>query len=396
MNKFINNLKFNIAAFFKSAGYLKYFTEQVYKTYLNHNKIIHHRDGYPVYSLATPALFSRPAANFFVRLIYRVVQNRNIPNLMSFAVNDACNANCKHCSFFEGVDDKTKKVMTIGQCKKLIKDAQKLGVSIINFVGGEPLLRDDLPEIIKSVDKDLSTVILFTNGLLLSEKVGDLKSAGVDGVYVSIDSADEKKHDDIRGRKGIFKKAMEGIAAAKNAGLSVGISCCIDEDAFRGGELEKIIELGKKIGVHEILIFDAIPTGRLKKCNSLIDGNDWIEELIDFTEQYNSNYDYPGILVYSYATSYRSTGCSGGTSYFYVSPYGDISPCDFNHVTFGNILKEPLYKIWDKMSSINIYKQATWGGCKMKNSNYRSSEYVSSGCGYKDVCKSCDKAYTDK
>jgi len=376
-NKLITALRLKITTLLKGPSYLDEFTRQTYKTYLNHNKVIHYRDGYPVYSLSTPALFSKPAANFFARILYRIIQNRNMPNLMSFALTDTCNAQCAHCSFFDKESQRKGEVMTSQQCKKIIADAQEIGVSIINLLGGEPLMRGDIMEIIKSIDKDLSTVILFTNGWHLQEKAGDLKKAGLDGVYVSIDSADGAEHDKIRNRNGMFEKAMAGLSSAKKAGLSVGISCCITKDDYNGGKLEEIIELGREIGIHEILVFDAIPTGKLKDCGKLIDDNHWINDMIKFTEKYNKDDSYPGILVYAYATSHRSTGCSGGTSYFYVSPFGDISPCDFNHAVFGNALERPLYEIWDEMSSMDMYKQATWGGCKMKNAKYRDSIHVS-------------------
>src|SRR5690606_1218518 len=121
------------------------FVDIAYRTYLNHNKIIHFRDGRPVYSLMTPALFSQPAANFLSRALYRTIQNRNLPNLMSLAVNDVCNAGCQHCSFFTAVEEAGRSVLTLPQISQAIADAQDLGVSVINLVGGEPLMRDDLP-----------------------------------------------------------------------------------------------------------------------------------------------------------------------------------------------------------------------------------------------------------
>jgi MoaA/NifB/PqqE/SkfB family radical SAM enzyme len=346
---------------------------------LNHNKIIHFRNGYPVYSLSTPALYSKPAANFFARQMFRTIQNKNMPNIASFAVNDVCNANCEHCSFFSGVDEKSGKTLTLEEAKKLIKDIQELGVSVINFVGGEPLLREDLPEIIRSVDKDISTTIIFTNGFLLAEKAKKLKEAGLDSIYISLDSAEQKAHDLIRGTKGIFKKALDGIRIAKDLGFSVGISCCITPELFRKGEMEKIIDLGKDLGVHEVLVFDAMPCGRYKNRKDLIDNNDWVEEIIKVSEKYNSDPSYPGVLIWAYATSYRSVGCSCGTAYFYVSPYGDIMSCDFNHYKFGNIRKKPLYQIWDELSSLDVFKQAKWGGCKIKDSKYLIEKTVSPG-----------------
>ncbi|MBT6691003.1 radical SAM protein [Candidatus Parcubacteria bacterium] len=365
----------------RSIQYSIDFFERVYKIYLNHNKVVHWRDGYPVYSLSTPAVYSKPAVNLFSRSVFSTIQNRNFPNLMSFAVNDTCNVNCEHCSFFESADDRSRQILTLDQSKKLIEDAQELGVSVINIVGGEPLLRDDLPEIVSSIDKDLSIAILFTNGWFLEEKAEQLKQSGLDGVYISMDSANREEHDKRRRKDGLFDKALAGIQAAKKAGLTVGLSCTISEDDFRSGRLKAIIELGQELGVHEVLVFDMVPVGRAKSRDDLIDNRAWIEEMITFSKKYNKDKSYPGVLIYAYATSYRSTGCSGGTSYFYASPYGDISPCDFNHAGFGNILQKPLYKIWDELSTHPHFSQATWQGCKMKDSEFlNASDKKQSGC----------------
>src|SRR3989339_2170838 len=159
--KIFSKLRFKWFVSTQSINYSIDFFERVYQIYLNHNKIIHWRDGRPIYSLSTPAVYSKAAVNLFSRSVFSTIQNRSFPNLMSYAINDVCNVNCQHCSFFDSVNDKNRKVLDINQSKKLIKDAQELGVSVINIVGGEPLLREDLLEIISSIDKNLSIAILF-------------------------------------------------------------------------------------------------------------------------------------------------------------------------------------------------------------------------------------------
>ncbi|MBD3561002.1 radical SAM protein, partial [Planktothrix sp. FACHB-1355] len=173
--------------------------------------------------------------------------------------------------------------------------------------------------------------------------------------------------------------AMRGIQTAKKLGFSVGISTTMTPESYRDGELDRIVKLGKKIGIHEVLVFDALPTGRYKERQDLVDNNDWIEEMIQSARKYNQNPNYPGVVFFAYFTSHRSVGCSCGTSYFYVSPYGDIMSCDFNHAKFGNILEEPLWKIWDRLTTLPEFCQAKWGGCKIKDSEFRQKETVSSG-----------------
>ncbi|NEO84636.1 MAG: radical SAM protein [Spirulina sp. SIO3F2] len=357
------------------------FVQVLYRIYLNHNKIIHFRRGYPVYSLSTPAVFSPPAAHFIARALYRTIQNKNLPNLMSFAVNDVCNAHCEHCSFFEGVERPDGEVLTLAQAQDLIRAAQELGVSVVNFVGGEPLQRPDLPELIRAVDSQLSTTVLFTNGWLLRDSARELKRAGLDSIYVSIDRADPQAHDAFRQKPGLFDRAVAGIKTAKKLGFSLGISATLTPEAYADGELDRLVQLARKLGVHEVLIFDALPSGRYRDRADLIqsDQGDWVEQMIQSAWRYNQNPRDPGVVFYSYFTSHRSVGCACGTSYFYVSPYGDVMSCDFNHHSFGNVLTEPLWRIWERLTTTPEFCQSKWGGCKIKDAESRAQAIVSGG-----------------
>jgi MoaA/NifB/PqqE/SkfB family radical SAM enzyme len=360
-------------------GYTQDFIEAIYTRYLGHKKIIHYREGLPVYSLSTPAIFSKPMANFSTNLIFRVIQNRNLPSLVSYAVNDVCNAGCEHCSFFSAVEEKGRQVLNLDEAKKFISDIQDLGVSVINFVGGEPLLRQDLPQIIASVDKTKSTTVMFTNGLLLEERAASLKKAGLDSIYISIDCADAQEHDKFRRTPGLFIKAFKGIAAAKKLGFSVGISTTMTPESYKSGELLKIIELAKKEGVHEVLVFEAFPTGRYKNRKDLVNNHQWVDQMIESARELNKDPSYPGITFFSYFTSYKSTGCSCGTSYMYLSPYGDVMSCDFNHRKFGNILEKPLWQVWEKLTTDIEFCSSKWGGCKIKDEDLRNSGIVDDG-----------------
>jgi|GEM_PF-562799 len=389
MKAFLSKLRLKWFLSTRAFGFSMDHLEILYKIYLNHNKIIHYRHGYPVYSMFTPPVFSKPSANFMARLIYRNIQNKNLPNMMTYAVNDVCDATCEHCSFFEAVEDKSKTVLSLEHAKKLVCDAQELGVSVINFTGGEPLLRKDLPELIKSVDKNLSTAVLFTNGSLLRKRAKELKLAGLDGVFISIDYANATDHDRFRKKEGLFDKAIEGIKYAKTLGLTTGISGTLTPESLKHGEMERIIELGKETGVHEVILFDALPSGRYKNRLDLQgDDQDWVEQMIAKSKRYNADPSYPGVLVVPYMLSHRSVGCSCGTSYFYASPYGDIMSCDFNSAIQGNMIERPLYKIWDEMTSSSPYNQAKWGGCKVRDPAFRESQKGDeSACGNNCVKK---------
>lgn len=350
-----------------------------YRIYLNHNKIVHFRRGLPVYSLMTPALGSQPSANFLARALFRTIQNRNLPNLMSFAVNDVCNAGCRHCSFFTAVEEAGRRCLTRDESVQAISQAQDLGVSVINFVGGEPLLREDLPDLIRAVDRTRSTTVLFTNGWALEDRVQELKQAGLDSIYVSIDAASAAEHDEFRRAPGLFDRALKGIRAARRLGFSTGFSTTMTPEAWRAGELPRIVELARRTGVHEVFVFDAMPTGRFSGRQDLVDDCDWIEDMIQSAVPWNRDERYPGVTFMAYMSSHRSVGCACGTSYFYLSPYGDVMSCDFNHAKFGNVLREPLWKIWGRLSTQPEFCQSKWGGCKIRDPEFRELPVVSAG-----------------
>ncbi len=139
----------------------------------------------------------------------------------------------------------------------------------------------------------------------------------------------------------------------------------------------------KQIGIHEVLIFDTLPTGRAKHRTDLIDNTAWLDDMIDSLIPYNQDPSYPGVVAYAYMTSHRSVGCSCGTSYFYISPYGDVNSCDFNHAQFGNVLEtltitrkvlralSVVNDLWGESMSLNLAAKAIW---QTQNPNWQQVE----------------------
>jgi hypothetical protein len=106
----------------------------------------------------------------------------------------------------------------------------------------------------------------------------------------------------------------------------------------------------------------------LQHRDDLIDNGGWVEAMIRSAARWNADPRYPGVVFSAYMSSHRSVGCSCGTSYFYLSPYGDVMSCDFNHAIFGNVLEQPLWRVWERLSTDPLFQQAKWGGCKVKDS----------------------------
>lgn len=326
----------------------------------NGSKIIGWHQGCPSFTLMAPPTFSSPVANSIATRLMSLYQNRPLPEMVDIAVTDQCQCSCAHCSF-EGMRKATP-VLERRQLRETIRQAQDLGVATINFVGGEPLLRDDLCDLVRSVDPERSQVILFTNGWLLKERARALAAAGVTSVITSLDAPAAAEHDRIRGLRGLFDRAVAGIREAQRQGLLTGLSTIMGGGQFKEGRLDEMMELARRLKVNELILFEAVPNGT-GSCKQHLEG-DSIEltTLRAAVERYALNDDFPGLYAYPYVRSHLGLGCAGGVAYFYVSPTGDVCPCDFSPRSVGNVKDEPLFALWERL--VGREKCSGLNGCK--------------------------------
>lgn len=141
--------------------------------------------------------------------------NRPVSNLR-ISLTPKCNLSCIYCHR-EGEED-PKDPLSAAEIAEVIRVAAGFGIRSIKFTGGEPLLRPDLTEIIRSVPAGVESS-LTTNGTLLAGLAGDLKQAGLRRVNVSIDSLDPATYAKIAGTDRL-SEVMDGIDAALATGLT--------------------------------------------------------------------------------------------------------------------------------------------------------------------------------
>jgi len=361
--KLLSSIRFNLALLFKGLDFnVEFIKMQNKKFFNNYDKISGWYKGYPSMSFYTPPLLSKPSINSLITKLMSLYQWRKLPEIMSIGITDECNCNCNYCSFTSM--KKNEDILSTDLIIKTIKEGQILGVSTISLVGGEPLMNNDIIKIINAVDKNLSQIIMYTNGYYLKHNAKELKKAGLTAVIVGIDSYDPDTHDKIRGKKGLFDKAVEGIKEAKKYGLLAGISSVIYKEDLLNNNIDNLIKLSKKLKINEHIFFDAIPTGNLAGKNDLLWTDEDYEKLIKLCEYYDNKKKYPHIFPYAYLKSYRSIGCTGGVTYIYVSPYGDVCPCDFNTTGVGNVKNEKLSDLWDKFNEKIDFDKTCLYGCR--------------------------------
>lgn len=256
--------------------------------------------------------------------------------------------------------------------REALRQTVDLGVTTIILLGGEPLLRRDLCELIASVPKDQATVILFTNGEYLTpDKCEALAQAGLMGAFISLDSASPTRHDELRVRPGLFEKAMAGLQNLKAAGVLAGVSSYLSPERLAEGGFEEMMELGKQVDACEVTFFDAIPSGRWLKDSSCLLTPENRVRIRDLVRDYRARPGYPGISAQSTMTSEcGSAFCFAANTQFYLTAWGEMCPCDFTPLGFGTFPEKSIRELWEGMISCEPYSQRA-KSCRMQDTRFR-------------------------
>lgn len=153
------------------------------------------------------------------------------------SVTDKCNFRCQYCMPAEifGPDYPflpQHKLLTFEEITRLARIFTSLGVGKIRITGGEPLMRRDLPALIRMLRQvdGVQDIAMTTNGSLLAKHAKALKAAGLDRVTVSLDSLDDERFGKINGRGYKVADVLAGIEAAAQAGLGVKINMVVQRE----------------------------------------------------------------------------------------------------------------------------------------------------------------------
>ncbi|MEA1927662.1 MAG: radical SAM protein [Candidatus Auribacterota bacterium] len=300
----------------------------------------------------------------------RLLKNRffraSAPISVMIAVTYRCQCRCVHCGMAAYAVDYSDELKA-EEVKRLLGRIHKLGAIEVNFFGGEPLLIPRLEELIEYAGKLPLITTVDTNGMLLDRKtLGHLKKAGIAGLKISLDSAREEVHDKQRGVKGCFSRALGGIKECVSQGIPCLISTYATRENIRNGDLKQIINLGKRLGVTGVRILQTVLSGCFIASPGVCLSPAEKDELARLLE--------PGFVFLENMASSGNISepvCSVvGKRYFYISPLGEVQPCCFVPLSFGNIREEPLETIVDRMwnSPLSNYPLK---GCLMNNPDFR-------------------------
>jgi cyclic pyranopterin phosphate synthase len=149
---------------------------------------------------------------------------------LRISVTDRCNLRCIYCMPEEGLQwIRRPEILSYEEILRIVEAGASVGLRSIRFTGGEPLVRRDLPELVRMVAAvpGIDDISLSTNGIFLAESATELASSGLRRVNVSLDTLREDRFFQIARRRGL-ERVLAGIDAALAAGLApVKINCVV-------------------------------------------------------------------------------------------------------------------------------------------------------------------------
>ncbi len=290
-----------------------------------------------------PGLLNRLARSYWRAMTRRDVLRFPLRNV-DVALGYACNLACEHCScamFTSG-----RSPMGQADYESLAGQALELGAIYFAFTGGEPLLHPGLEDLMQLFAPKSTLLGLQTNALLLdARRAASLRRAGLDAIQVSLDSGDPEVHDSFRNHRGAFRQTLENVSAARALGIRVIFSSTLTHSSLREPATTELLDFAKSLGV-PVVISVPCPVGR------------WSGDLSEqFTEDDRTFLAglmrrYPQ-LRRDFHSNYLRLGCSAGSEKLYITPYGDVIPCPFIHIGFGNVTREPLARIRARMLNLD-------------------------------------------
>ncbi len=260
---------------------------------------------------------------------------------VDFALDYRCNMNCEHCFAMVLKKPEETRRMQLEDYRCVIRQCEELGAVNFSFQGGEPLIIKNLEEYIAAANPHRNIVSVTTNGVLVTPaRARSLRKAGVDILTISLDSANPQEHDAFRRSRGAYQKTLAGIDAALDAGLNVTIGTVISHRNIRSEGIERLFEWVCEKSII-LCVALAVPAGNwLGADDVLLTEEDWA-----YFRQLEKKYPY---VRNDFEANFAKYGCGAVKEILYLTPYGDVLPCPFIHISLGNIFNESIKTIRER------------------------------------------------
>jgi AdoMet-dependent heme synthase len=260
-------------------------------------------------------------------------------------LNNACNLRCKYCFTGSPKGDHVKDFMPIPKLKEIADEADKLGYIEWDLQGGEVLLRPDkLFEALDAIQPERFYLYVTTNGYKVDRKIiKELGKRGVSRMSVSFDSWDPDFHDEMRGRKDSWKRAIQALEYIQEAGMDPYMNVTVGHYNAKSEDLRMLLEYSKK-KKYRTLVNVACPTGMWNQVHDVVCDEEDQKHIRKLRKEYknlNRNLWNPFDSKLE-----KIMGCTT-VNRMYITALGDVLACPYVHIKIGNVFENTLKEISD-------------------------------------------------
>ncbi len=269
---------------------------------------------------------------------------------LELQITDRCNLRCRHCY----LGDSGSHDLSVKQIGDILHEFEEMQGLRLLITGGEPLIHREFDEINSILPDFFVRKVLFTNGLLLQERI--IERLNIDEIQISIDGLEEA-HDSLRG-KGAFRATMEGMKISLSYGFDVSVSTMVHPKNLEDfDEMERVF---KDLGVKDWTVDVPCITGRL-------------EDNAQFQVSPREGGRYLG---YGYGGGFHAgaTGFACGLHLMSVAADGRVSKCTFYADRSAGSIEEGLIECWRKIKPVRLdelicdcaHRESCRGGCRYR------------------------------
>ena len=289
--------------------------------------------------------------------------NEKMPSVtVLMSVTSACRYDCEHC--YQKLDK--GRDVDIGLLVAIAHQLQDKGVAFFNIEGGEPFLQyERLKKLCEAIDDRSEILINSTGDGMTYERLMELKGRGnLLGIMFSLHTSDPERLNTFMKNENAWSNLQNGINLCHRAGIDVTFNSCIALEDYYNGNFEKVMEAAKNAGATIIQFIKPKPAGGWLECGAEKFGQEDLEHIRRKMTDYNSHVkyrDYPAIAAMIIDEDQEHFGCTaGGTDRFYINAKGDVQPCEFLNISFGNITEEKFELIYDRMRKVYEVPGTCW------------------------------------
>ena len=301
-----------------------------------------------------------PISFLDVEQVEPFTQELSAPIRMDLALTFRCQNDCLHC--YTGGPHETPE-LTTDQWKEVINRVHKIGVFLLTFTGGEPTLREDLPELLRYAQEKGIVTGLITNGRRLKDKeyVKKLEDAGLDFVQITLESHDPTIHEAITRVKGSWQETVKGIKNIIPTQIYITTNTTLNKLNAKSflKTIEFLRDLGLRVFACNSLIYSGSAPSIANEFALKIDTlKKLLPKIVDKARKLGMKFmwytptQYCQLNPVTLGLGVKS--CSAARVNMCIGPSGEVYPCQSYFKEVGNILEDSWRKIWNHPLCISL------------------------------------------